>query len=142
MGRQSFSRKNSEYLGWGLTEFAGEKMMSSVHIGPKVKAMDTPQERRREEDRLAVELHFYAAHKQEFLKSHSGEYVVIQGTKVLGFFQSWEGAFRSGVKAFGVSDDFLVKQVLERDRVYFVFVTQPSCSLPSVRQRYQQATER
>ena len=75
----------------------------------------------REQDRLAVELEFYAAHKAEFLKRYSGEYVVIQGTTILGFFQSWEHAFRSGVEAFGVREDFLVRQVLAREPVYFVF---------------------
>ena len=82
--------------------------------------MDTPQNTRREQDRLATELKFYAAHKQEFLKAHCGEYVVIKGTCVLGFFQSWEVAFRSGVQAFGVEKDFLVKQVLVREPTYFV----------------------
>jgi hypothetical protein len=89
-------------------------------LRPGVRTIDTPQKTRREEDRLAIELQFYAAHKQEFLKRHSGEYVVIHGTTVLGFFQSWEQAFRSGVDAFGVKEDFPVKQVLARDPIYFV----------------------
>ena len=83
--------------------------------------MDRAQKTHREEDRLAIELQFYAAHKQEFLKRHSGEYVVIHWTNVLGFFKSWEEAFRSGVSAFGVRDDFLVKQVLVNEPVYFVY---------------------
>lgn len=83
--------------------------------------MDPLQKTRREQDRLAIELKFYATHKQEFLKGHRGEYVVIQGTTLLGFFQSWEQAFRSGVHAFGVQQDFLVKQVLTREPIYFVY---------------------
>jgi hypothetical protein len=82
--------------------------------------IDTPQKTRREKDRLATELEFYTAHKQEFLKSHSGEYVVIHGTTVLGFFKRWEQAFRSGVQAFGVQKDFLVKQILIHDPIYFI----------------------
>ena len=82
--------------------------------------MDAPLNTPREKDRLATELTFYAAHKQEFVKTHSGEYVVIQGTTVLGFFQWWEQAFRSGVQAFGMQQDFLVKQVLARDPIFFV----------------------
>jgi hypothetical protein len=84
------------------------------------RAIDAPQKTHREEDRLAIELQFYAAHKQEFLKRHSGEYVVIHGTTILGFFQSWEQAFRSGADAFGMREDFVVKQVLARDPIYFV----------------------
>ena len=52
---------------------------------------------------------------------HPGEYVVVQDTKLLGFFCSWEQAFRSAVEAFGVHKDFLVKQVLLREPVYFVY---------------------
>jgi len=90
-------------------------------LRPGVRTIDTAQKIRREEDRLAIELQFYAAHKQEFLKRHSGEYIVIHGTKVLGFFQSWEQAFRLGVQAFDVQEDFLVKQVLVNEPVYFVY---------------------
>jgi hypothetical protein len=76
---------------------------------------------RHEEDRLCRELEFYAAHKGEWLRQHEGEYVVVQRTTILGFFQSWEQALRSGVLAFGVREDFLVKQVLALEPVYFVF---------------------
>jgi hypothetical protein len=76
---------------------------------------------RRNEGRLAAELHFYSAHKEEWLRKHRGEYVVVHGTTLLGFFHSWEDAFRSGVKSFGVRDDFLVKQVLAENPVHFVF---------------------
>jgi hypothetical protein len=75
----------------------------------------------RKEDRLSIELGLFAAHKEKWLKDHSGDYVVAQGTTVLGFFDSWEQAFRSGINAFGVRDDFLVKQVLPQEPVYFVF---------------------
>ena len=64
-----------------------------------------------EQTRLAVELDFYAAHKAEWLEQHSGKYVVVQD----------EDAFRAGVGAFGITRDFLVKQVLEHEPVYFVF---------------------
>ncbi len=71
--------------------------------------------------RLSTELEFYAAHRQEWLRAHRGEYIAVQGTTLLGFFPSWEGAFQSGVQAFGVCKDFLVKQVLPREPVYFVY---------------------
>ena len=34
---------------------------------------------------------------------------------------TFEDAFRAGVGAFGITRDFLVKQVLEHEPVYFVF---------------------
>ena len=74
-----------------------------------------------EQTRLAVELDFYAAHKTEWLEEHSEKYVVVQDRNVLGFYRSFEDAFRAGVGAFGVTRDFLVKQVLEQEPVYFVF---------------------
>lgn len=83
--------------------------------------MDGLQKTSREEDRLAKELEFYAAHKEEFFITHAGEYVVIHGTTILGFFQRWEQAFRSGVEAFGVQEEFLLKQVLVREPVYFIY---------------------
>jgi len=82
--------------------------------------MDTSHNRR-EEARLSIELKLFAAHKKEWLTDHSGDYVVVQGTTVLGFFKSWEKALRSGIEAFGVRDDFLVKQVLPQEPVYFVY---------------------
>jgi hypothetical protein len=72
-------------------------------------------------ERLAVELDFYAAHKAEWLEEHSGKYVVVQDRNVLGFYASFEDAFRAGVSAFGIKRDFLVKQVLEHEPVCFVF---------------------
>ncbi len=66
-----------------------------------------------EQTRLAAELDFYAAHKAEWLQEHSEKYVVVQDRNVLGFYPSFEDAFRAGVGAFGVTRDFLVKQILE-----------------------------
>jgi len=74
-----------------------------------------------EQTRLAAELDFYAAHKREWLEEHSEKYVVIQDRNVLGFYPSFQDAFRAGVNAFGVTRDFLVKQVLEQQPVYFVY---------------------
>ena len=74
-----------------------------------------------EQARLAGELDFYVAHKAEWLKKHCEKYVVVQDCNVLGFYPSFEDAFRAGVGAFGVTRDFLVKQVLEHEPVYFVY---------------------
>jgi len=74
-----------------------------------------------EKSRLAGELDFYAAHKDEWLESNSERFVVIQDTNVLGFYGSFESAFRAGVVAFGIQRDFLVKQLLVDEPIYFIF---------------------
>jgi len=74
-----------------------------------------------EKSRLATEMAFYAEHKAQWLEKHSGEYIVAQDKHLLGFFDSWESALKAGLRAFGVQRDFLVKQVLAQDPVYFVF---------------------
>jgi len=70
---------------------------------------------------LATELALYAAHKNEWLKENVGKYVVAQDTNVLGFYESFEAALRAGILAFGVKRNFLVKQVLAEEPVYFIF---------------------
>ena len=74
-----------------------------------------------EKSRLATELAFYAEHKAEWLEKHSGRYVVAKDANVLGFYDSFESAFKAGVAAFGVQQDFLVKQVLAEEPVYYVY---------------------
>lgn len=71
--------------------------------------------------RLATELNFYAANKAEWLQTDSGKYVVAQDENLLGFYDSFESAFKAGVASFGVGRDFLVKQVLAEELVYFIF---------------------
>jgi hypothetical protein len=71
--------------------------------------------------RLGTELKFYATHKPEWLKTHSGEFVVVKDSNLLGLYAAWEQAFRAGVAAFGLREDFLVKQVLAQEPVYYVF---------------------
>lgn len=74
-----------------------------------------------EEKRLAAELAFYAEHKAEWLNNYSGKYVVAQDSNLLGFYDSFECAFKAGVFAFGVERDFLVKQVLAKDPIYAIY---------------------
>ena len=74
-----------------------------------------------EKSRLATEMGFYTEHKMEWLKEHSGKYVVAQDMSLLGFYDSWESALRSGIVAFGVQRDFLVKQVVAKEPVYAIY---------------------
>jgi hypothetical protein len=73
------------------------------------------------ETRLSAELGLYAAHKTEWLSQHAGQYVVAKGDIILGFFRNFQDAYVSGVREWGTKTDFLVKQVVEHEPVFFVF---------------------
>ena len=70
--------------------------------------------------RLGVELEYYAQHKAEWLAHRTGQYVVIKDNRTLGFYQNFEMAYRAGAAAYGLETDFLVKQVLEHEPVFFI----------------------
>jgi len=74
-----------------------------------------------EQARLAAELDHYSVHRSEWLAKQSGKYVVIKESNVLGFYPTFEAAYRAGAGAYGIGTDFLVKQILEHDPVFFVF---------------------
>jgi hypothetical protein len=74
-----------------------------------------------QKSRLAVELEYYAQHKAQWLAQKTGPYVVIKDSGVLGFYSNFEAAYRAGAAAYGLSTDFLVKQILEHEQVFFVY---------------------
>jgi hypothetical protein len=74
-----------------------------------------------EQTRLAAELQVYALHKNEWLKGYPGRYVAIKGSEVLDFYPTFEAAYSAGAGAWGVNMDFLVKQIVEHEPVFFVF---------------------
>ena len=74
-----------------------------------------------QEARLAVELEYYAQHKAEWLVLKTGHYVVIKDRQPLGFYPTFETAYRAGAATYGLKTDFLVKQILEHEPIFFVF---------------------
>ena len=70
--------------------------------------------------RLAVELEYFSQRKAEWLGCKTGHYVVIKDSTPLGFYQTFEAAYRAGARAYGIETDFLVKQILEYEPVFFV----------------------
>jgi hypothetical protein len=74
-----------------------------------------------EQARLAVELDYYALHKGEWLAKQSGKYVVIKEANPLGFYATFEAAYRAGANAYGIDTDFLVKKIVQHEPVFFVF---------------------
>lgn len=70
---------------------------------------------------LESELEVFERHREEWSKHHLGKYVVIQGSKVLDpFFDEYDEAFRAGLKEFGASRSFLVRQIWITEPIYFV----------------------
>jgi len=77
--------------------------------------------RRPAEDPLIHELRFYAENKRAWLSAHPNEFVVIAGNLAEGFHPDYETAFKAGLKAFGVRQQFLIKQICEFEPVYPVY---------------------
>ena len=69
---------------------------------------------------FSAELAVFEAHRKEWVASNAGEYVVIQGDVVAGFFRDYADAVKAGLKRFGVQHEFLVKQVSLNEPVYLV----------------------
>jgi len=69
---------------------------------------------------LQKELAVFEQHRQEWLRSHPGDFVVISNATVAGFYPDYESAFRAGLGMFGVQASFLVKQVWAEEPVYLI----------------------
>jgi len=74
-----------------------------------------------QQSRLAVELEYYAQHKAEWLAHKTGLYAVVKDSGLLGFYPNFQAAYRAGAAIYGLDTDFLVKQILEHEPVFFVF---------------------
>jgi hypothetical protein len=70
---------------------------------------------------LEKELLYYESNKSEWLKSHSGEFVLISEQRAAGFFPSYERAFEAGLSTFGISIDFLIRQIVEHEPVFVIY---------------------
>jgi hypothetical protein len=75
----------------------------------------------KENDELATELEIFTLHKQEWVKSNLGDFVVIAGTTVAGFFPDYELAFRAGLQQVRRGENFLVKQIWAEEPVYLIY---------------------
>jgi hypothetical protein len=73
------------------------------------------------EEKLETELRTFDQHRNEWLQSHLGDFVVIAGTTVAGFYSDYEKAFKAGLDRFGVRGDFLVKQLYAEEPVYLIY---------------------
>jgi len=70
---------------------------------------------------FSEELKVFEKHRQEWSRSHPGEFVVIQDRVIAeGFFGTYAEALKAGLQKFGVNRHFLVKQVWITEPVYLV----------------------
>ena len=70
---------------------------------------------------LSEELKVFEQHRQDWARSHPGDYVAIQDDVIVeGFFGTYAEAFKAGLQKFGVRRSFLVKQVWVTEPIYFV----------------------
>ncbi len=67
-------------------------------------------------DTLTQEARVFNEHIEEWRRDHLGEFVLIKGTSVIGFYPSLENAFADGTKRFGL-EPFSVKQIVPGDSV-------------------------
>ena len=74
-------------------------------------------------ERLATERKNFEKHIEEWRTTHVGQYVLIKGNEVIGFFDSLEKAFDQGSQQYGMSD-FFIEQILPADTVNVSFIGQ------------------
>ena len=68
---------------------------------------------------LAEESGTYEANVEQWAEEHAGEFVLIRGTKVVGFFATKEKALTDGYKRFGIAP-FFFKQVTPRGQAQLI----------------------
>lgn len=73
------------------------------------------------ENNLEEELVVFEEHRREWVRSNPGDFVVILGSKVVGFYPDYESAFRAGLGVAGLGNGFLVKQVWAEDPAYLLY---------------------
>lgn len=69
---------------------------------------------------LSIELEVFERNRRDWSSSHPGEYVTIRDEIVEGFFSTYAEALQAGLRRFGASRSFLVKQVWLTEPVYLI----------------------
>lgn len=70
---------------------------------------------------FSTELTVFEQNRREWSRLHPGEFVVIQGEEIAdGFFSTYADALKAGLRRFGASNEFLIKQVWVTEPVYLV----------------------
>jgi uncharacterized protein DUF5678 len=69
---------------------------------------------------LEKEVQVYEHNRRAWASDRSGQYVVIQHEEVVGFFESFEEAYRAALEKYGRKSLFLVKQINAVEPVYHI----------------------
>lgn len=62
----------------------------------------------------------FEKNRKKWVRTHPGEFVVIQDNEVAGFFKDYSEALKAGLKQFGVKRQFFIQQVWINEPVYLV----------------------
>jgi hypothetical protein len=68
---------------------------------------------------IAEEIATYRARLSEMVEGHDGEFVLIKGNEIVGFFPDESSAFREGRRRFGIVP-MLVKRITATERVIYI----------------------
>jgi hypothetical protein len=70
---------------------------------------------------LQAEYAIFEVHRKDWYRTHANEFVVICQQEVAGFFPNYQEGLRAGLKTFGVTSQFLVKQVCAEEPVFVIY---------------------
>lgn len=62
---------------------------------------------------LSNELAFFHEHKQEWMREHRGEFILLGKQAFGGFYKTHGEAMKAGIRMFGPVRPFLVEQIFE-----------------------------
>lgn len=72
---------------------------------------------------LAQELAVYERSIEQWRETHLGQYVLIKGEIVEGFFPSLDAAFRAGSDKYGL-EEFFIQQIILAQQINVTFLGQ------------------
>jgi len=65
---------------------------------------------------LEKEFKFFQSKMEEWLKNYRGKFVLIKGEELIHVFNTFEDAYKEGVKRYG-NQPFFIKKVDEEERI-------------------------
>lgn len=75
------------------------------------------------EEKLEIEKKYYIEHVSEWIEANQFKFVLIKNEELIGFFNSIQEAFKTGLSRFGL-DDFFIKQIIPIDSTNISFLGQ------------------
>jgi hypothetical protein len=70
---------------------------------------------------LQMDYEIFERNRKEWSITHSNEFVLIGNATPSGFFPDYETALRAGLRKFGVTGKFVVKQVCREEPVFVIY---------------------